>query len=138
VAADKHDTGSVDMPALAAAIAAGIATIAPKPVITEGSPEYVARLRQEGFYDEFDHPVFQNGYEAAARGLPAQTRQRASNLKTGRYVGGRVTVDVDGRGAVHIRYPTKTVDERFKNLGLWTSFEDLIDKIWAEMQRPAA
>lgn len=106
--------------------------------IKEGDPEYTERLKAEGFYDEFPHPVIQNGYEAQARGLSKEVRERAGNLKTGRYLGGRVTVDVDSRGAVHIKYPNSKVDDRFKNLALWMDFEDLVNKIWAEMSAVAA
>ena len=120
---------------IGAAIAQGIAATAPPKIIKEGDPEYTARLVAEGFYDMFDGvSVVQNGYEAQARGLSAQTRQRASHLAPGRYINGRVRIEVAGNGNVYINYPTKSEDDRNKNRDNWSSFSDLIDKIWAEME----
>jgi len=136
----KEATGTMDPNVLGAAIAAGIKLgIAEinKPEMREGDPEYTARLKAEGFYDEFEKPVIQNGYAAQARGLSEETRHRASNLKSGKYLGGRVSVDADGH-RIYINYPTSKVDDRFKNMTLFTSFEDLIDKVWAEMHAAAA
>lgn len=137
----KNDEQSVDMAALGTvigqAVAQGIAAIAPVKEIKEGDPEYTARLVAEGFYDEFPHPVIQNGYEAQARGLSAETRQRAGNLKQGRYLKNRVSVEVSGNGDVHIKYPTSKVDDRFKNQTLWKDFQDLVNQIWDEMHVPA-
>lgn len=128
----KQDDSGLDMQALATAIAQGIATIAPKPEIKEGDPEYTARLVAEGFFDEFSHPVIQNGYEAQARGLSAEVRERAGTLKAGRYIKNRVTVEVDGKGTVHLKYPNKDND-RIINREHWRDFTDLINQIWAEM-----
>ena len=136
----KDATGTMDPNVLGAAIAAGIKLgIAEinKPEMREGDPEYTARLKAEGFFDEFEKPVVQNGYSAQARGLSEQTRMRASNLKSGKYLGGRVSVEADGH-RIYINYPTSKVDDRFKNMTLFTSFEDLIDKIWAEMHQATA
>src|SRR5688572_16228061 len=107
----NDETPAIDQNAFAAAIGAavaqGIAAMTPAKEIKEGDPEYTARLHAEGFYDEFERPVYQNGYQAQARGLPAETRERASRLKPGHYLKGRVRVDVDGHGGVYLNYPTK-------------------------------
>jgi|ERR1041384_1194704 hypothetical protein len=135
---NKQTDGGMDMTGLAAAIAQGIATIAPKPEIKEGDPEYTARLKAEGFYDEFPCAVFQNGYEANARGLSAEIRERVGQLKPGRYLKGRVTIELDGKGGVHIKYPTSKVDDRFKNQTLWKDFPDLVNQVWNEMHAVTA
>jgi len=117
-------------------LAESIQALAPKPVITESSPEYRARMEAEGFYDQFEKPVFQNAYEAQARGLSKEIRHRASNLKSGKYLQGRVEVVADNAG-VHIMYPVKG-DNMMINQTKWSDFPDLINKIWAEMQMVAA
>lgn len=132
----KQAEPAMDMTALAAAITAGIAATAPRREIKEGDPEYVARQQAEGWFDTFEVPVFQNAYEAQARGESAQTRYRASHLKPGKYLHGRVVVEVDKIG-VHIKYPVSG-DNMMKNQALWHSFADLIDKIWAEQDAVAA
>lgn len=135
-AAAETPAATVDLAALGAAIAAGITAAQPK-VIKEGDPEYTERLKAEGFFDEFERPVIQNGYSAQPRGLSEQTRHRASNLKSGKYLSGRVFVENNGR-AVFINYPTSKIDDRFKNQTLWHDFSDLVDKMWAEMHPSAA
>ena len=137
---------AVDMTQIAqiigAAVAQGVSALAPKPQIVEGSPEYTARLKDEGLYDEFEVEVYQNGYQAQARGLSEQTRHRASHLTQGRYIKtakdpqGRVRVDVDAKGHVFINYPTKG-DGMLLNTSYWRDFPDLIDKLWAEMHPTA-
>lgn len=138
--------GKTDAPALVdandlgAAIAAGIQTgIAQmnKPPLKEGDPEYTERLRAEGILDEWEKPVFQNGYAADPRGESKETIEHASRLAPGKYIGGRVRVDVTPHG-VFLNYPTVSLDDRFKNMKLWTSFGDLIGKIWAEMHARTA
>lgn len=128
----------VDMNALGAAIAAGLATIAPRHEIKEGDPEYVARQQAEGWFDAFDGgvTVLQNAYEAQPRGLPAETRYRAAHLKPGTYLKGRVTVNVEANGQiVRLSYPVKG-DAMLINRDYWSSFPDLINKIWDEMSAP--
>ena len=132
-------TTTIDTNQLAAAIAAGIATIAPKPELKEGDPAYVARQRAEGWFDAFVNAdgrqvtVLQNAYEADPRGLPEETRLRAASLRPGSYIKNRVKVTVEHDGAlVRLSYPVKG-DEMMKNLQHWSSFEDMISKIWAEM-----
>jgi hypothetical protein len=132
-------TMTIDTTQLAAAIAAGIATIAPKPEMKEGDPEYVAKQKAEGWYDFFTDDqgrqvtVLQNAYEAEPRGLPEDVRMRAARLRPGSYIKNRVKVTVERDGAiVRLSYPIKG-DEGLKNMQHWSSFEDMISKIWAEM-----
>lgn len=101
-------------------------------------PKFQARLREEGFFLEFPRPVYQNGYECPAQGLAPEIIQKASALKDGKYLGGHVRVSHDGRGGVHLSYKNGTPDERMRNLTLFSSFEDLITKITAEMNTAAA
>jgi hypothetical protein len=126
---------TIDVNVLAAAIAAGVSGLVPKPPMTEGDPEYIKHLREEGFYDDFfGVTVLQNAYEAIARGESEQTRKRASQLKAGRYLNGRVSVSVENNGGiVRISYPISG-DNMMKNMTHWASFKDLIDKIWAEQE----
>lgn len=139
-AAEKQTAPTIDTNALAAAIAQGIATIAPRKELKEGDPEYVARQHAEGWYDTFDNgvTVFQNAYEAQPRGLSPEVRQRAAHLKPGKYLQNRVTVTVENDGAiVRLSYPVKG-DNLLKNQSLWRDFSDLINQIWQEMQPAAA
>ncbi len=122
--------------AMGAAMAQALRAVVPPREIKEGDPEYVARLHDEGFYDSFDVPVYQNAYEANPRGLSEETRKRASTLKPGKYLKGRVNVEVDG-GGVHIKYPVSG-DNMMKNLALWRDFPDLVNQIWAEMNAPVS
>lgn len=123
---------------ISAGIAQGIAAIAPRQDVKEGDPEYVARQRAEGWFDDFfGKTVYQNGYEAQARGLSEETRRRASELRPGKYLKNRVTVDVQANGdVVRILYPVSG-DNLMKNMQLWRDFTDLINQIWAEMHPSA-
>lgn len=126
--------------AMAAAIAEGIRSgimQMNKPQIKEGDQEYEERLRAEGIRDEWEKPVFQNGYEADPRGESKETQHRAVRIATGSYINGRVHVDNTPR-AVFFRYPTVSVDDRMKNKDLWRSFGELVDKLWAEMHARTA
>ena len=114
-----------------------IAENQPKKVITEGSPEYQEQLRKEGFFDTFPKPVVQNGRDCAPRGLSQETRDRASSLRPGVYLHGKVSVEALHGGGVHLKYKSKSAEDRMATAGLWRDFPDLIDKIWAEMHVPA-
>lgn len=103
-----------------------------------GDPAYQARLKDEGYFDLFPFPVYQNGREAEPRGLSADTRERASNLQSGTYAFKGVTVTVERSSrAVHIKYKSTTVEDRMRYASAWRDFPDLIDKLWRE-QHPAA
>lgn len=130
---------TVNVTDLAGALAQAIAGIAPKPELKEGDPEYRKRQEAEGwFHDFFGVTVLQNAYEADARNETEQTRRRASQLKPGKYLKGRVSVTVENNGAiVRISYPVSG-DNLMKNMALWRSFEDLINQIWAEMDAQGA
>ena len=121
------------------ALVKALAGLTPKPEITEGSPEYIARLKAEGFHDDFfGKTIYQNGYEAQARGLSEDVRKKVSELKAGKYLKGRVTVDVHQNGdIIRLLYPTKG-DEMMKNQALWKDFSDLVNQIHAEMHAGVA
>jgi hypothetical protein len=136
MAATKELDQNVSTTQLADAFAAAMRSVQPPREIKEGDPEYVARQQAEGWFDTFEVPVFQNAYEAQARGLSADTRYRASHLKPGKYLKGRVSVEVSNSG-VHLKYPVSG-DNLMKNMALWRDFPDLIDQIWAEMGPQAA
>jgi hypothetical protein len=143
VAADKTTAATADQAALGAVIARGIteglSAIAPPREIKEGDPEYVARQRAEGWFDDFfGKTVFQNAYEAQARGLSEEVRRRASALEPGTYIKGRVRVETHKNGEViRILYPVSG-DNLQKNRDYWNDFSDLINKIWAEMHATVA
>jgi hypothetical protein len=124
------------------AVAQGIVAANPKE-LKEGDPEYVARQRAEGWFDDFfGVTVFQNAYEANARGETEQTRKRASQLKPGKYIktpqnpDGRVTVEVlNGGSIVRLLYPISG-DNNSINRDYFRSFKELVDKMWDEMHVP--
>jgi hypothetical protein len=126
--------------ALIAALAGSIASIAPKKEIREGDPEYVARLKAEGFYDDFfGKTIYQNAYEANPRGQSEQTRRRASELKAGTHTlkkGRKVDVIVDGN-TITLGYKVKG-DGLMINQQSWDSFEDLINQLWEQQNTVTA
>jgi hypothetical protein len=126
--------------ALIAALASSISSIAPKPEIKEGDPEYVERQRAEGWFDDFfGKTVLQNGKEAQARGQSERTRKRASELKSGAHLlrkNRKVEVEVNGN-TVALFYPTKG-DALLINQQSWENFEDLINQIWEQQNTVTA
>ncbi len=136
----ETSVGTIDTNQLAAAIAAGIASIAPKQELREGDAEYVARQKAEGWFDAFDGgvTVLQNAYEAQPRGLSEEVRYRAAHLKPGTYLKGRVRVTVESDGQiVRLSYPTKGDAMLINQTQHWRDFSELITKIWDEMHVPA-
>lgn len=130
----KTDEAMIPATALSE-LAAAIAGLQQKPELKEGDPEYVARQRAEGWFDDFfGKTVLQNAYEAQARGLPEEVRRRVGQLRPGKYLKGRVTVDVNG-DVVRLLYPVSG-DNLMKNMALWTDFSDLVNQLWAEMHAP--
>ncbi|HYE17084.1 MAG TPA: hypothetical protein VEA69_01450 [Tepidisphaeraceae bacterium] len=117
-----------------AAVLEQLAANAPVQEIGYGHPKFQERLRAEGFFDEFAKPVYQNGLKAEARGLKPETIERAPKLRAGRYLGGKVEVVTDARGGVHLRYANSKVQDRMRFQQLVRDFDDLIDRIWNEMQ----
>ena len=99
-----------------------------------GHPEFQRRLREEGFFDEFAKPVYQNGKEAQARGLKKETIERAPQLRPGTYANGLIEVAKDHRGRVHLIY--KYTRERDRSLfnQRFRDFDEMIQAIWDEMQ----
>lgn len=106
---------------------------APVPEIGYGHPKYQARLQEEGVFAQFSSPVYQNGKEANARGLTAETIERAPKLRPGTYCNGRVTVLRDNRDRVHLSYAHAKVADRMRMQQWCHSFDHLVEMIWAEM-----
>jgi hypothetical protein len=134
----------VDMTSLGdiigAAIAQGITATQPAREPKEGDKEYVAMQEAQGWFDDFDGGVvvLQNAYEAQARGLSADVRFRAAHVKPGSYIRNRVKVTVENDGRiVRFSYPVKG-DAMLMNRDYFSSFEDLVNKVWAEMHTPVA
>ena len=96
-------------------------------------PRYQARLREEGYFDEFPVDVFQNGKKAEPRGLTAETRELVGKLKPGLWLQGAVSVQVDQHGKVHLGYKTAGKGDRMNFYAKYPDFDTLIAKLWAEM-----
>ena len=116
-----------------AAVLEQLAANAPIVEIGYGHPKYQERLREEGFMTDFAAPVFQNGHQAQARGLKPDTIAHAPQLRPGKYLGGHVEVNRDGRDRVHLSYRHAKVEDRMRFQNVAKDFDDLIAKIWAEM-----
>lgn len=95
-----------------------------------GDPAYQARLAAEGFNDTFPITVYQNGRECEPRGLSQETREHASALKAGSYLGGKVVVERTDK-YVHLKYKSQKIEDRMQYP--WRDFPELIDRIWTEM-----
>jgi len=95
-------------------------------------PKFQADLLARGYFREFAHPVYQNGKDVPATCLSVELVNKVNGLKAGKYFGGRVTVAHDTRGGIHLSYKNASPDDRMRNQGLFSSFEDLVDKIIAE------
>jgi hypothetical protein len=134
-AGGQEQTATLD---LVTKLVSSIDALRPKVELREGDPEYVERQRKEGWFDDFDGgiKVFQNAYEAQPRGLSAEVRYRAAHLAPGKYIRGRVTVDVNQQG-VHLKYPVSG-DAMLINRDYFRDFSDLVNQIWAEMQAKTA
>lgn len=95
-------------------------------------PEYQAQLAREA--REFKTPTYQNGLEANAQHCTNETLERIPRLKPGVYLHGVVEVQISGRGAVNFRYSNRSPDQRMALKDVFRDFNDLVSKIWAEMQ----
>ncbi len=118
-----------------AAVLEQLAAQAPVEEIGYGHPKFQQQLRDEGHFKEFSAPVYQNGREAVARSLTAETIEHAPKLRPGKYWGGMVDVSLDNRGRVHLAYKCADVTDRMKQP--WKNFDELIGKIWDEMHATA-
>lgn len=119
-----------------AAVLERLAENQPVQEIGYAHPKFQEGLRKAGYFHEFAKPVYQNGKASPATCLSLDLIAKTNKLRDGKYLGGVVTVAHDQSGATHLLYKTATADDRMRNIGLFSSFEDLIDKITAEM--PAA
>ncbi len=98
-----------------------------------GDPAYQARLRAEGFRDEFTIPVYQNGREVVARGLSEETRAQAVALPEGMYTIGPIKVEVvRNEKYVHLKYKSQSAEDRMKYASAWKDFPDLIQQMTAQ------
>lgn len=107
----------------------------PIKVITQDSPEFQNLLRDQGYFDTFPKPVYQNGYECEARGLSEDVRTRAANLTPGTYTikGVTVVVEPSANGGVHLKYRSRSVEDRMKYAAAWSDFSDLVNTLWDQM-----
>jgi len=121
-----------------AAVLERLADNQPPQEIGYAHPKYQQHLKDAGYFAEFPKPVYQNGYEAPAQGVSAETIRKTAALKDGTYISGRVTVAHDQKGGIHLLYKNSTPDDRMRNKDLFSSFDDLINKITAEMQATGA
>jgi len=100
-----------------------------------GDPDYQAKLRAER--KVLKRPAFQNGFEVNPSGLSDEVIDRLANLAPGAYLGGRVKVALEN-DAVHLIYKNREIEHRMANDRLFSSFSDLVNKIWAEMPKQTA
>lgn len=102
--------------------------------INYGDQDYQERLRAET--KTLTRSAFQNGFEVNPSGLSDETIDRLANLAPGTYLGGTVTVAL-ANDAVHLLYKNRTPDQRMAFQAKVSSFSDMVQKIWAEMQGAA-
>jgi hypothetical protein len=100
--------------------------------VSFGDTDYQERLREST--KVLKRPAYQNGYEVNPSGLSDEVIDRLAALKPGAYLKNVVTVAVDGNNAVHLIYKNRTPDQRMQLP--FTSFSDLVNKVWAEMRQP--
>ena len=116
-----------------AAILARLQENQPRKEIGFGDPEYQQRLRDEGYFDDFERPVFQNGRQMEARGLTAETRSRLVRLVPGKYLGGKIEVVLDSRNQRHLIYKSATPEDRMAfAITVGSDMNDIVTKMWAE------
>jgi len=96
-----------------------------------GDTDYQEKLRRET--QVLKRPAFQNGFPVNPSGLSDEVIDRLATVKPGKYLGGAVTVAIDGNDGIHLIYKNKTVEQRMAFARLVTSFSDLVNKIWSEM-----
>jgi hypothetical protein len=128
-----QDETTVDTNDRIAAVLEQLAAQAPVQEIGFGHPKYQDRLKAEGFFDEFEKPVLQNGKRAEARGLKPETIARAPQLRVGTYLKGKVEVQRNASGHVNLVYAHAKVEDRMRFQAIVRDFDDLIDQIWTEM-----
>jgi hypothetical protein len=108
----------------------------PVRTIEFSDPEYQAALAKTRRV--WKTRVYQNGYEVLdATDQTDETIERVSQLRSGFYLGKRVQVHIGPKADVWFFYKNATPDQRFGNQMDFSSFPDLVNKIWAEMQGAA-
>ena len=116
-----------------AALVEALKEIQPKEEIGYGHPEFQARLRAEGFMDEWAVPVFQNGRAANPRNIPEHLRLNVALIPAGKYVGGTVEVTRGGKDEVYLHYKSQTIEDRMTFSTKFPTFERLLETLLAEV-----
>jgi hypothetical protein len=102
-----------------------------KPAVRDAiTPEYLADPRNRE--QKLKKPAFQNSRAVSPHGLSDAVIDKLAALKHGDYMGGFVQVR-ENKGATYLFYPSRTLAERFEQQKYFTSFSDLVDKLYAEM-----
>jgi len=104
----------------------------PKPVDAI-TPEYLAAQNREFNRPAFHRPVFQNSYAANCHGLSDAILDKVDALKSGVYMGGVVRV-VEDKDSITLLYKNKTDAERWALRDHFSSFSDLVNKLYDEMK----
>lgn len=108
----------------------------PPRTINFGDADYQEKLRRET--KAFKNRVMQNSIEADPEVVQREeTFERLTKLKAGLYLGGAVQVMVSPRNDVNFVYKNKTIDQRMAQKDQWRSFDELVEKVWTEIQTPA-
>lgn len=122
---------------LLAEILQGLRASQPPRVINFGDSDYQEQLRKNT--KAFKTLTLQNGKESDPAVCAQETIDLIPQLKPGLYLGGYVTVEVRERDhAVNFRYSNSTPDQRMAQMRKFSSFDDLVAKIWAEQQARTA
>jgi hypothetical protein len=97
-------------------------------------PRYQAKLHADGVYAALPRPVYQNAFAVEARGLTQDTIDKLMAIPTGKYLKGVVSVVVDEKQRIFLRYPAATIEDRMNFSRLVKDFPDLVDQLYAESQ----
>jgi hypothetical protein len=97
-------------------------------------PRYQAQMRSEGFYAALPRPVYQNAFAVEPRGLSQDTIDKLMAIPSGKYLHGVVSVTVDEKGRIFLRYPAATIEDRMNFSRVVKDFPDLVDQLYAEAQ----
>lgn len=135
----KPETPSVPVDALAEAFQKALEGVAPpKPF---DYSEYLQRPENQDPADSLKTPVLQHMQPLSIKGASDDLIRHLNELEPGKYIGGRVTVELIGRPPhqkFNITYPWQSMNDRMRNQNLFTSFSDLLQKINAEQKAKAS
>lgn len=132
----RNESGAgLDANDIAKAITEGIIAAQPK---REKTPdEHRAEKLARDPRPKPNRPTFQNGFDVNPRGLSVDTIKKLDALKAGSYMGGKVTIQNVANGGINIRYTNNTPDTRMELMALFSSFSDLVHKLYDEMKARA-